>query len=423
MRLNVLAVVAALLGLANTALAWKIFGATESADVWMMTIVIASGFSLLSQLGVEQVAVYSAEAHARSTIHGMQFDTQSLIWAVLFGVGFAAVGMAMQGFVVTAFASGFPAAKLVALKSVMLPMWSLVAIWPSQFVVIQLWLIKGRVMRAMLLNIALPATQCIVLVLVLASGQRDARELAMQMAVGIAAVGVLTVILGMRDARMAHLRRPAALLPFIKASLQLRAAHSIHNFLVLWLTNAALSTLSAGAVASFQYMKRVADGLAAVSVGPHQSVFHARQAVAWSRADRLQFALNVRNYVATALPLFIVAGLLFSLAAGGVLKWFGDGAFYALRDEGILLWVFIAWNALIALETVSVGVLVVCRQPAQLLAVNATYASCLYLALTFATPYITSGVSVALLAAACQLLSFMLFCILALRLYRRKFPV
>lgn len=418
--LTLLAAVGAALGLGNILLSWRLFGTDRDADVWMMAMAIAQTLGVLSQVGVEQVAVFAARARAAGQHSGRQFDRDSLQWALVFGLLFAALtGLLLHG-VAALFATGFDATSRERLVAVLLPLLLQLAVAPVLFVLRQLLLLDQRSGWSIALGHAFGAVQCVVLAAALAGLAGTPQALAWWLGAGSLAVALAAVA---RFAPLAwHWQAPdwRALAPFVRASFAMRLTHSVHNLLVVALTNAALSAGAAGTVALFQYAKRLVDGLTSVAVGPHMAVLHARQATAWTLGDAAAFRRHARHYLGTAVPALV--GL---CALALVLGWaWGAWTGSPLLQPGTATWTLVlllcAWQLVMAIETVAAGVLSYENRAGWMFAVNGLFIACFVLALQVLLPQPADGVGVALAALACQLLSLVLFTGLARRLYRRR---
>ena len=134
LRLNLLAALGASLGVANIVLSWRLFGTGREGDLWMMVMAIAQALAILSQLGVEQVAVFSARARQAGADQGRRFDRDSLQWSLLFGLLFAVVMALMLQAVAAAFAAGFDAPTRDRLVALLLPIMLQLAAAPPLYV-------------------------------------------------------------------------------------------------------------------------------------------------------------------------------------------------------------------------------------------------------------------------------------------------
>lgn len=420
--LNVFALVGALLGVANVALAWRVFGTGSTGDLWMMALAVVQAFVLLSQVGVEQVAVFAAQARALGVSDGERFDRDSLTWGLISGLAFALLMLLVLPAVVLTFAQGFGIDARHALGATLMPLLLQVAVAPALYVLRQQLLLNQRARWSVLLGNTFGAMQCLALIAALVAPSATPQQLALAVGAGCAIVVVAAVLaLG---APGAGRRWPAwtPILAFIRASVALRLTHSAHNFLVVLITNSELSSGTSGTVALFQYVKRVADGLCAVSVGPHLAVYHADQATAWAQRDRAGFAANIRAYLGSALPLLALATGLF-LAGAWLFNASPVGSLAPSAVALSLFWLLLAWQALIAVETVPAGVLVLENRAGAMLLVNGVYIGLFYLGVQWLVGGSDVGITVAALSLGCQVLSLALFSQIGWAMHRRHFRV
>lgn len=419
--LNGIAVLSVLIGLSNTALAWVVYGMGGKADIWMLSFVFAQAFVLLSQIGVEQYAIFSAEHHMVSDEAGRRFDRESLSWALISGIGFAALLALALPQVVAMFAAGFSPQARVEVQHTALPLLLQVALAPLLYVLRQQLLMRGRPKIAVLLNSTFAIVQLVVLGFGWMCGQVSPSVLGTFVGAGslLAVAGALLWAAPMSSQfALPDWRR---LWPFIRASAALRFTHSVHNFLVVLLTNAALSGGVPGTVSLFQYVKKFADGLSSVAVGPHLQVYHASQASAWARDDKSRFHENIREYLRHSLPVMALA------LAGAFVCWHFAGIYApqlaqkASAGAFLIFMTLTAWQVLISIETIPAGVLVVGKHTRWLLAVNVLFAFNFYLVTQVAMSAPYTGVAVALASLLCQCVSTVLLSVLAYSFYRKKF--
>lgn len=419
--LNFFALMGAFVGLANAALAWRLYGATLNADVWMLALMVSQALCLLSQLGVEQVAVFSSEAHARSAESGHRFDRDSLTWAVGYGVSFAVLLALFNPYLVAVFAHGYATAQRQSVSEVLLPLLLQVACTPPIYVLRQQLLLRGRARISIVSNNVFGYAQFAVLLGALFWPGVTPVQLACVVS-GLSVVSIAWLVVSLCEPGVLRSMPDwRSLWPFIRASVAMRSVHSIHNFLVVLLTSSTLSRGVEGTVAVFQYVKKIADGLASISVGPHMSVYHAAQARAWALRERHAFGGNIRAYLASAFPLLLLVTLAFAGALGLSLHFF-PAVFGRIGLNGLAtLFVLLAWQALIAAETMPVGVLVIDHRSGFIAAINGLFVLNFFLVLQYALQPPFTGLAVATASLGCQCISTVLFSYVASKLMRRRF--
>ncbi len=421
LSLSGIAGVGAMLGLGNTMLTWLVFGRSVEADIWLMALSIALALSQLSQLGVEQVVVFSAEAHENSTQRGHDFDRDSMSWAVGFGLAFALLALLATPALIPWFAAGFGAAQRIRLGGALAPLMLLVALAPGVMVLGQQLMLAGRQHLAICVLNLNALVQFIALMVCWFSNNTSPDKLAL-------AVGSTAAVLGV--AAIAWLGPPRtlrvmpdfrALLPFIGSSVAMRGAHSAHNFVVVLLINSALTAGAEGTFAIYQYARKVADGLTSIAIGPHQVAYLAALARAWASGNRMALRQQSRDYLWTALSLLAGSTLLLALVVGAVSA-LAPTAVKTIGVDGVaMLLVLLLWQALVAIESVPVAVLSVARRTAWMFGVNATFAMALYGVLGWLVVPPHGGLPVVLALLCCQGVSTVLFALLAARCLRQRF--
>lgn len=418
--LNVFALLGAAVGLANTALAWRLYGTRSDADVWMLAIVVVQALCLLSQLGVEQFSVFSAEAHALGNEVGSRFDRDSMTWAILFGI-VCSVAFALMGHTMIAiFAHGYEQRERQRVMEVVLPLLLQVCFTPPLYVLRQQLLLRGRFRISIVSNNLFGYVQLAIMASAWLTGGISP-SLAGFMTGLASAMLSAWFVLALGESKVLRLWPDwESLRPFIRASMAMRFTHSIHNFLVVLLTNNALSAGVEGTVALFQYSKKIADGLAAISIGPHLSLYHAAQARAWAVRSARDFSTNVRAYLLSAFPLLALAIGAFAVFAIVVFNVVPNSASMVPKGGFAVILMLLAWQTLVACESVPVGVLVLARRPEIILAINALFVVTFFAVTHWVIVKPSTGLTVATTSLACQSISTMLFSYIAYTLWRRK---
>lgn len=421
LSLSGMAGLGAMLGLGNITLTWLVFGRSVEADIWLLALSIALALSQLSQLGVEQVVVFSAEAHATSAQRGQDFDRDSMSWALGFGLAFALLALLVTPALIPWFAAGFGAEQRNRLGGALAPLMLLVALAPGMMVLGQQLMLAGRQHLAVCVLNLNALVQFIALLACWVSSNTSPDTLALAFGSAAALLG-LAVIASLGPPRTLRVMPDfRALLPFIRSSVAMRGAHSAHNFVVVLLINSALTAGAEGTVAVYQYARKVADGLTSIAIGPHQAVYLAALARAWAHADRLSLRRESSDYLWTSLLLLTGATLLLSLVAGAAATLAPTAAKAIGIDGGVMLAVLVLWQALVAIESIPVAVLSVDRRAGSMLCVNAVFALGLYAVLTWLVVPPHGGVPVVLSMLFCQIGSTVLFALVASRCVRHRF--
>lgn len=419
--LNAISATGPALGLANIALAWWLLRATADADIWMAALALVQTLSLLSQMGVEQVAVFSARVQAsEGTAGAHRFNGTAHLWSVLFGVVFFLLVLAGREQIVNLFVPGFSPANRARLETALGPLLLLVGVAPSLYLLRQLLLLQGRLRTALAIGAQANLAQFLALGACLLAGITSPIVLTWATAGVALTLWILSVAVGhvgfgaaaARDARMREM---------VIASFQLRSVSSIHNFAVAFISSSTLSMGPTGSVAVFQWVKRITDGLAAVSYGPHLLVYQAAQASAWAEGKLQLLKSNAADYLRISVPTFllvavgVVAGTAIALQVGAL----GEAGPMA-RQILPLLVLLLAWHLVISIETVCVAMVVVDHRWFGMLVINLVFVTLYYVFLQriHALPPV---LSVAAFGVACQLVSAAAFTWLAGRILSRRF--
>jgi hypothetical protein len=418
---NVIAALTIGVGLLNSSLILLIYGTSKLSDIWMLSLALTQSLILLSQLGVEQYPIFRADHHSISAQEGIAFERESVTWSLLFGVCFAALLSQVIPGVVGLFATGFTNIEKNNVGEVVTPLLLQVMLSPTLYLMRQELLMSGRTKMAFGVNALFPIVQLVALVTGWLFGIESPTLLASFIAIGSVTGFIITAtITGINLYTTFSIPTWKRIAPLAKASFGLRATHSVHNFVLVLLTNSALSGGPPGSLAFFQLIRKISDGVSSICVGPHLQLYHARQALAWSSRDHELFKKNITTYVTQAMP--IMGALLVTIVCVSfILTDTKIGSIEVSTDSIWLLTVFWAWQILVAIETIPVSILIVSKNSRLLLVINICFISMFYLLTANDYSQPCTGESVALYTFSCQIISSILFTFAAYKVYSYRF--
>lgn len=418
---NILAALGAGLGLANSLLAWRLFGVGADADAWLLSLTVIGTLNLLALLGVEQFLYCYEDERARTQVQANDFAKTALLWALLCGVVLACLFAVATPYLVRIFAVGLPEAAQRQIAVLLLVMVPQTAAAPLLHVTRQLYNAHGHYAFAYLLALWAPCVLMLAQVMGLLGGIKLS---GLAQVVGAGAVGQVALCLyavrpWLRAGRL--LAEPfRALRDFVWKSISMRSGHTLHNFLSTAVINGTLSTLSAGNIALFQYAKRFADGVSSIAVGPHGNIYHATFAKAWSERYRRMALDAVGAYLKHVLPLFALGVVLVWLALPYVLRWIAPQGHVPIDNLMSVFLVVSLWSGLIAFEAIFVAVLTAAHSAALFILINS-----LFIAIFFGLTRLDLGIAfifkLPIAASLAQLISLVLFAVVALYLFQKRF--
>lgn len=387
----------------------------------MLVLTMTQAFNLLSQLGVEQFQIFSAEQRALDVSLGEAFDRDSISWSMLSGTLFAGILGLAAPWLVGLFSTGFSVDEQMDALRIFYPLLLQVCVAPAMFVVKQQMLLADKKLLATILGWSLGAAQLVVLVFCFVCSIVDVNYVSSS--TGVFSLILCGVIVWFWSGTQVFKRLPDLnrLWPFIKASASMRSTHSIHNFFVVLITNNALSVGVEGTLSVFQYVKRVADGLASVSFAPHAAVFHARQAEAWAREQKVAFFENVQHYLQTSFLALLILSLGAVVVAAIAILWFGMVPSMMSTNNLCLFVLMLLWQLMISVETVPVGVIMMEKRSLQVFCVNAIFLLMLFILTHDLMRSSMTGLKIGGVLLVSQALSFCIFSFLAIRLFRLKY--
>lgn len=420
-KYNLMAVAAAIVGVFNTVLTWKLFGATDSADVWLLGLAITSTLALLVLLGVEQFLVFYTNILTENPREAGSFASIAVIWALLSGFLFALLCFGANQLLITWFAGGLSAETKRSAASMLLLLLPQIAAAPLLHVTRCALNAHGKYGRSYALLLIIPSALLIAQLYFVVAGNGRVHDLGWVVAIG--AVLQLMICIRMILPWCTAIVNPITkdFWALLRNSVTMRIGHSFHNFFVGMIINNALSHQAAGMISIFQYAKRFADGVAAVSVGPQVNIFNSRQALAWAARDYSLFKKNIKTYISIVLPLFVAVALLVLLTLPELLKLLGRGnAIFSIGAIQVTFAALVVWQGLISLEAIYVTVVITARESFILWGVNGLFVVSFYFYVT-KIPADSPVWYVALVAILAQLVSILGYGLAALFLARKQF--
>lgn len=420
-KYNLMAVAAAIIGVLNTVLTWKLFGATDSADVWLLGLAITSTLALLVLLGVEQFLVFYTSVLTENSKEAGGFASTAVVWALLSGFLFSLLCFSTNQMLITWFAEGLSADAKINAASILVLLLPQIAAAPLLHVTRSTLNAHGKYGRSYALSLIIPSALLVAQLYFVLAGHGGVHELGWVTAMG--AVLQLAVCLIMVYPWCSAIVGPITkdFWAMVRNSITMRIGHSFHSFFVVMIVNNALSHHAAGMISIFQYAKRFADGVSAITVGPQANIFYSRQALAWAARDYSQFKKNIKNYIAVVSPLFVAVALLVLLTLPELLNILGRGnAIFSIRAIQITFAALVVWQGLISLETVYVAAVVTARESFIMWGVNGLFVISFYFYVT-QIPIDSPVWYVALVAILAQLVSILGYGLAALFLVKKQF--
>ena len=417
---NALALLSVGIGLLNSILTIRLLGITADADIWLLSISMVTTLCVLSQLGVEQFLYFYEEQRAQGQTQAIQFTRAAVTWAVLTGVAFALLAIVALPLLKLIFAFGLPAASQDRVAHLIIAMAPQMAAAPLFHVTRQHQNAVGRYTLAYLLMLWSPMVLLIILLcasLLNTSPEKFAWVVGTGAVIQSAACFLIMWPTIQGEKQMAwstpYFRR------FISTSIAMRSGHALHSFFSSLIINSTLSSFAVGNVAIFQYANRFALGASAIAVGPHSNIYYAQIAKTWADRARLLAIYSAQKFLAHIAPIFVLAVIAVWLMLPSVIRFISTGAIPidVLAMTFLLLSV---WYGVIQLESIFVAFIVAAHQAKVFILVNGLFAIVFFLL----SRILTSLPQFAVLpvAAICaQLISLMIFALVAIRLFKQHF--
>jgi hypothetical protein len=400
-------------GLAVTGLIWYRYNATLDSDILLLATSSISILAQLSLVGVEQVLYFYSDERKKSPQAAGHFFKLAFTWALVSGAGFACLFIVLAKYFLLMVGSGFSEAARAQTEYLLLCLSPQLVLSPALHVLRAKWALDEKFGRAYLLSAVNPLILLVCLVVTLVVGVSDLTTF------GNLSLGIFVLFLNLF---LAFNRKYLVLNPSrsdwgqIRALLfhssMIKGANSVHGFLVQALSSSILSQMPTGSISIFQYAKKLADGVFAITAGPQVMIYHSRCATAVSAKIPTMVRIELRKHIIEFLKPFIslflaMASLIYLItpfALALVSTNFSPPIIDNIRHVylGIVLWYFI-----LGAETLSVGVILATRSVLSLFGVNFVFILLFFAWSRFHA--IEKIVELVITMAGFQLISFTLF--------------
>lgn len=406
-------------GLAVTGLIWYKYSASQDSDILLLATSSVSMLAQLSLVGVEQVLYFYADERKKSDQEATHFFKLAFTWSLISGGLFAVLAAIFSKGFLSLIASGLPETSLNQASYLLLCLSPQLIMSPALHVVRAKWALEEKFGRAYLLS-AVNAFILLVCLIVTIAGQVTQLEVFGQLSL----VVFLLFLTGFILYNKQFLKLPAGddwqkIKALIVHSSTIKGANAIHNFLVQALISSVLSNMPVGSISIYQYAKKLADGVFAITAGPQVMIYHSRCAVAVSHWNLKEMRANVFHFLKTFLSLFFAMALVVFIATPIALSIVAKSFSLEVVSEIRLVYVGIVfWYLIMGIETLSVGIILATRSSLALFAVNFTF---IFLFFSWSRLHdISKVLELTLTTAGFQVVSFCLFTLSAWLIIRRR---
>jgi hypothetical protein len=406
-------------GLAVTGLIWYRYSASQQSDILLLATSSISILAQLSLVGVEQVLYFYTDESKKGREVAAHFMKLAFTWALISGAGFAVLFILFSKYFLMMVASGFSEENQELARYVILCLTPQLLVSPALHVIRGKWALEEKFGRAYMLSAVNSLVLLLCLLLTVITGVQTLKVFS-NLSLGV----YIAFLAGFLFYNRRLLIWPAQnewhkIKMLVIHSSSIKGANAVHNFLVQALISSLLSQMPTGSISIFQYAKRLADGVFAITAGPQVMIYHSRCAKAISSWNLTDMRANVVHFLKTFLSLFFAMAAVVYLLTPFALSIVGKNFLPETVSEILLIYLgIVLWYLIMGIETLSVGVLLATHSSRNLFAVNLTF---ILLFFTWSRGHnITSVLELILTTVAFQLVSFGLFTWSAFRIINRR---
>lgn len=406
-------------GLAVTGLIWFRYSAGKESDILLLATSSISILAQLSLVGVEQVLYFYADEVKKGIKEADQFFSVAYTWSLLSGFGFTILLVLLSKYFLMLVAPGFEESSLSESRYLLICLSPQLILSPTLHIFRARWSLEEKFGRAYLLS-ALNSFVLLICLILTAVLRTSNLEVFGNFSLGIFLVFLLGFVFYNRRYLVRFSKRDwLKVKALLSHSSQIKGANAVHNFLVQALISSLLSLMPTGSISIFQYAKKLADGVFAITAGPQVMIYHSRCAVAVSHWNMSEMRENVIHFLKTFLPLFLSMAALVYFMTPIALSILAKSL--ATPVIGEIRWVYLGtalWYLIIGIETTSVGILLATHSSRLLFGINFVF---IFLFFIWTRIHrIESALELIFTTSGFQMMSFFLFNSSALMIIRRR---
>lgn len=382
---NIVAGIGTGIGLTNTFMTYSLYGVTETADVWNVSLIIITSLTLLSQAGVEQFLPYYSQEKVKNDSLAKIFVTATVYWSILWGMIFGVLTYFSLSVIISLYVDT-KSKNTEIMSSIIISLIPLIIFYPLNHIGKALLTIDGKPVKAYIFALFPQISISVALIF----GMTIKLQI-QDMAMIVGGTALMQTLFSVYIARH-HLNitqyfdspNHSLLKSLIQASFVMRSSHTIHNLLSVMIITKALSMLPAGSISIYQYSKKFADGIFSISTGPHSLKFNSEIAQYWAEKKIGLITATQISFLKNTIPFFITFVLICAFAIEHIMNLIGSGLEISNKIQNAFLFHSI-WILLVMIESITVSLLIVRNEFKTIIIVNTIFLMTLYLMTSFLT--------------------------------------
>lgn len=357
---------------------YNLYGVTEAADIWNLSLIVIASLTLLSQAGVEQFLPYYSQEKAKSNWHAEAFTSTALYWSILWGIIFGLITILLLESTLSLYID-IKFQSFDSIKNTIISLTPQIVFYPLNFIAKIILTIKKQPIKAYAFGLI---PQISILIALIFGNTINLQIQEMGLIVG--GIALIQAFFSAYIARQ-HLNIRQYLNPithlsiksFIQSSFAMRSSHTIHNLLSVMIITKVLSTLPTGSISIYQYSKKFADGILSISTGPHSLRFHAEIAQQWAEGKVQLITKTQASFLKNTVPFFIIAVFICSFAIEKIMSLMGSDPESSNEIQKTFLF-HSTWILIIIIESTAMSLLIIRNDFKKIITVNTIFLLTLY---------------------------------------------
>jgi hypothetical protein len=297
-------------GLSVTALVWFKYSASKDSDILLLATSSISILGQLSLVGVEQVLYFYADELKKGQEKADHFFKMAFSWSILSGIIFAVLFCGVAKYFLMMVAAGFTDEDRTIATHILLCLSPQLILTPALHILRAKWSLESKFGRAYLLSAINSLILLVCLILTIGFGITNLEHFGDLSLSVFAAFLAGFIIYNRRFLIIPSNKDWKQIKELVIHSSTIKGANAIHNFLVQALITSILSRMPTGSISIFQYAKRLADGVFAITAGPQVMIYHSKCATAVSKWNLSEMRGNAVHFLKTFLSLFFVMAIM-----------------------------------------------------------------------------------------------------------------
>ena len=361
----------------NSLMIITFFGASQSADSYLLALAIVGALQMIQLLLVDQFLYFYEENRRQEKAVAFRFFTVCWQQSTLAGIFFVALCFYLTPYLLTLFASGLDQGRRQETELLLQLLLISSALFTPNFIMHRVLNSESKISLPYIFEMVIPICCLLSFGSFALQGNANVTTLA---SARVAGQFIAFFLANYSCWRLGYFHKVSIFskigIPCYKNSFSMRSGHNIHNFLFSPITNTVLSMLPAGSISIYYYADRLSQVVAAVVVGPVQRVYQVQISRNWINGSAGEKLISLaKSYLNRTAILFTAVATALYFVIPPALMLFASHVLSAEQMGSIqtVFGVLAIWTGITALEFTVVAMCLAAKNSRLLFVTNSLF--------------------------------------------------